>query len=467
MNKKEKVIYILIKIKILKIIEFEPKLITGYKNRVQKFMFNMIYEPCKIADTNEKIFSFRPENNFSTKKIKLRPFITDYNRVNNYLKHKKEEQEKYPYSKKNKSSINYNRTENTYNFNPNVPINEQEMDSSSRNMENQYLYLQPVMKFAPRTEFERIYDTLNKYNYGSVDKNLIKDQLKTLGFLTVKNMKVGDCQNEYSLLKEKFKVSGPTLSYLIKEKARLEKETKTPETIELIANINDIIKINKEIIHDQEEPKIPMLKNQNHKKLNNTQKKIINNYIAKNILGEYQKKTHFKALLNTTLNLEKSNKKYKSLSNNTKTHFSTEQYNDNKSSTINTYKNFKTMINKTCFKPFHSKKNYPKEDMEYLKKLCNMAHNEYFRAKNQIDINKIQGEEGDEEPNKYLKHANTVLINGKAYNKKDLPTLTKVILKECNYIKKYYDKESAGDGKTMITRGLSVNEFTKKYRLPK
>ena len=33
------------------------------------------------------------------------------------------------------------------------------------------------MKF----DFERIYDTLNSYNYGSVNKYLIQEQLKTLG----------------------------------------------------------------------------------------------------------------------------------------------------------------------------------------------------------------------------------------------------------------------------------------------
>ena len=419
----------------------------------------MIYDPCKIADANGKLFSFRPENNFSNEKIKLRPFMTDYTRVNNYLNHQKEELEKYPKSQKNKKSTNYIRTENTYDFHPNIPNNGQEVESSNRNNENQFLYLQPVMKFAPRTDFERIYDTINSYNYGSVDHNLIKEHLKSLGFLTVKNMKVGECMNEYSLLKEKFKVSGPTLSYLIKEKARLEKEAKSSETLELIANINDIIKINKEIIHDQEEPKIPIIKNRNHKKLNIAQKKIINNYLAKNILGEYQKKTHFKALLNCTLNLDKANKTYKSLPNNTKTNFFSENNSD---------KQFKTIIKNTCVKPFHSNKKYPKEDMEYLKKLCSMTQNEYFRHRKQFDSNKNQGEEGDEEiNNKYIKHANTVLINGKPYNKKDIPTITKVILKECNYIKNYFNKENAGDGKTMITRGMSVNEFTKKYRLPK
>lgn len=44
----------------------------------------MIQEPCKIGDSNNKKFSYRP-NYTDTGKIKLKPFITDYNRVNNYL----------------------------------------------------------------------------------------------------------------------------------------------------------------------------------------------------------------------------------------------------------------------------------------------------------------------------------------------------------------------------------------------
>ena len=102
--------------------------------------------------------------------------------------------------------------------------------------------------------------------------------------------------------------------------------------------------------------------------------------------------------------------------------------------------------------------------MEYLKKLCNMTHNEYFRHRNQSHIS---NDDGEEEQNKFLKHENTIFINGIAYNKKDLPKISKVILKECNYIKNSFDNEKAGAGKTMITRGLSVNEFTQKYGLPK
>ncbi len=428
----------------------------------------MIYEPCKIADSNEKHFSFRPENNDLPKKgkIKLKPFITDYTRVNNYLSAKKEELEKYPLEKDKKGNeIQYNKTEHLYLYDNNNPYGVKTMANSEENNENKYLYLQPVMKFAPRTDFERIYDTINSYNYGSINKNLIQDQLKTLGFLTVQNYKNNDCSNEYSLIKEKFKVSSPTLSYLIKEKARLEKEVKTPETIDLLANINDIIKINKEIKHDQETPKISSLKNNNSKKVNITRRKIINNYLAKNILGEYQKKTHFKALLNCTLNLDKiNNNKYKSLSENSRTY---KRFNPNfyyRNENIND-----KIIKNKCFKPFHNKKQYPKEDLEYLKKLCSMTQNEYSKPRNQSnELIRMAMDDGEEElNNKYLKQHNTVMIKGKAYNKKDIPKISRVILKECNYIKKYFDNEKSGTGKTMITRGLSVEEFTKKFRLPK
>ena len=404
----------------------------------------MIYEPCKIADSNRKQFSFRPDNFSQNGKIKLKPFITDYNRINNYLISQKEELEKYSHREKSKN--NYSKTETLYNFDN---FNNEEIIPNSE--DNKYYYLQPVMKFAPRTEFERIYDTLNSYNYGSIDQNLIKDQLKTLGFLTVQNNKTINDQNEYSLLKEKFKVSPQTLSYLIKEKERLEKETKTPEIEDLLSNITDIIKINKEIIHDREVPKGPIIKKQQHKQLSIAKKKIINNYIAKNILSDYQKKTHFKALLSCSLNLN-NNKKYKSLSS--------DKMDNDKNRTI------KKGIKNPCIKPFHNQKKYPKEDMEYLKKLCSMTQNEYFVSKNKNNDIKNQNDEVEED-NKYLKHANTVLIKGVPYNKKDLPKISKVILKECNYIKNYFGKEQSGEGKTMITRGLSVNEFTKKYGLPK
>ena len=113
MRKKEKVTNKIFLIFII-IIEYEPKLFTGYKNRVRQFIYNIIYEPCKIADSNKKQFSFRPDNFSQSGKIKLKPFVTDYNRINNYLLSHKEEIENYSHREKNK--INYNKTETLNNF---------------------------------------------------------------------------------------------------------------------------------------------------------------------------------------------------------------------------------------------------------------------------------------------------------------------------------------------------------------
>jgi hypothetical protein len=435
----------------------------------------MIQEPCKIGDSNNTKFSYRP-NYTDTGKIKLKPFITDYNRVNNYLSNHMEDLKKY--SPKKSKVLSGNTSESNINDN----AFDQDLDISLSNIEEKiinkkYFYLQPVMKFAPRTEFERIYDTLNSYNFGSVDKDLIQEQLKTLGFLTIQNNKsIGD-QNEYSLIKERFKVSTQTLSYLMNEKSRLETEPRTPEINDLINNITEIIKINKSIMHEQEKSKMPSLNNKHHRKLNIAQKKIINNYLAKNILSEYQKKTHFKALLNFTLNLEEKNKnkKYRTPSINDRTRTNNFYKKNDLHDKHNNYKNLKIydnngvniekIIKSTCFKPFHTKKEYPKEDMEYLKKLC-MTENKGFRPKN--NLHKQMNDDEDEQAKNLLKPSNTVIINGVIFNKnRDLDKISKAILKECNYIKNYYDKENAGDGKTMITRGLSVNEFAKKYRLPK
>ena len=73
----------------------------------------------------------------------------------------------------------------------------------------------------------------------------------------------------------------------------------------------------------------------------------------------------------------------------------------------------------------------------------------------------------ENEANLIIRRGNNILINGKFYKKNDLKGISNAVLKECNYIRKYFDTENAGEGKTMITRGMTVNEFTRKYGLPK
>ena len=173
--------------------------------------------------------------------------------------------------------------------------------NSTTNMEN---YLQPIMKFKPRTDLERIFDSINLNYYGKIDRNVINEQLKSLGLVTVYNKKNPKLQTEYSLLKEKLKVNPETLNYLIKEKQRLEQGPKTNEINELIANMDNIIHINKEIIFEETQKNLS-LSSQTARNIRNKRGNM-NNFLAKNILSEYQKKTHFKALCTCSLDLSDS-----------------------------------------------------------------------------------------------------------------------------------------------------------------
>ena len=450
----------------------ESKLVEGYKNRVQSFIYKMISDPYKINynDEFQKKFSFRPEQSFK-KNFKLKPFETDKSRVEKYLQNHKEDHRKYELEKCKK------------------------IDIENLDQEQQINYLQPIMKFKARTDLERIFDTVNSNYYGKVDSSIIHNQLRSLGLISVKNNHIGN-MDEYSLLKEKLKVTPQTLTYLIKEKQRLEKGPKNPEIGNLIKNISNIIHINKQILRKG----LPVWGwggGQKNKSKSFNKRKNLNNSLAKNILSEYQKKTHFKAIVSCTLDLDTystnndnsdnedcnytkykkscfSNDdkyKYKMLKtfSNTKSVKDIKEYSNinNKIKLINeTNPNNlkkKNDYNKICLKTFHKNKLYSHEKMEYLKGLFTKNDN---NKSPELNIHRLAYED-EEETRKKIERLNNVVINGKNYNKFDIAKISNAVLQQCNYIKKYHDKEIAGDGKTMITRGMSVNEFTKKYNLPK
>ena len=67
-----------------------------------------------------------------------------------------------------------------------------------------------------------------------------------------------------------------------------------------------------------------------------------------------------------------------------------------------------------------------------------------------------------------------IIINNNIYNKsnkKDMNNLGKIALKKCHFINTKYDDNEKnnlkkGEGKLMITNGLSLNNFLDKYSLP-
>ena len=435
----------------------------------------MISDPYKIEYIDpKKNFSFRPMGEEKKGNIKLKPFVTDKARIEKYLKSHHEEHEKY---NKNKitiecedNNLNINNRNGQRSISEKPLIKNNSKTNSTTNMEK---YLQPIMKFKPRTDLERIFDAINLNYYGKIDRNLINEQLKSLGLVTVYNKKNPKLQTEYSLLKEKLKVNPETLNYLIKEKQRLEQGPKTNEINELISNMENIIHINKEIISEEAQKNFSS-SSQKARNIRNKRRNL-NNFLAKNILSEYQKKTHFKALCTCSLDLNDSYKKKDFKLGNSR-----DIKNEDKYNSFNTLYNRKINFdynNTTGFKynsinlykkQFHTKKKYPEQELDYLKNLFSQQHIEGKNPFGNIHDNqrKINDEENDSY-NKIYRQANLVLINGKFFNKNDMKGISNAVLKECNYIKKYFDSENAGEGKTMITRGMTVNEFTRKYKLPK
>ena len=405
----------------------------------------MISDPVKFRIVDEhKNFCFRPQSPKLKENIKLRPFITDKSRIEKFLESKKRENDII--NKKKRKNKKFNTITETEEKNDKLGEKDKKQNDN---------YLQPIMKFRPRTDLERIFDTINLNYYGKISKNLVNEQLKSLGLLKVYNKKNATNQNEYSLLREKLKVNPETLEYLIKEKQILEQGPKTKEIHELINNMDNIIQINKEMKSEKLNKEMVFgNSDENQEKQYKIKRRNLNNFLAKNILGEYQKKTHFKALCTYSLDLEDNNFKdkkiikYNSLDN-------LDYYKNEKDNAINTYQ-FK--------KRFKKNKLCSPNKMSYLKHLFTLKE-----KKPELNIPEKDKRiiEMEAEQNEIIKRQNNVLINGKYFNKKDLKGISDAILKKCNYVSKHFEPNNTGNGKLMFTRGMSVNEFAKKYGLPK
>ena len=429
----------------------------------------MITTPYKINDFHgNQIKSFRPETpNSHNKNIILKHFETDNERVKKYIRTQnnlKKYQDFFPdHNIKNKSISLCKKDKNDYNT-------------------------QPIMKFKPRTDIERIIETINSNYYGRIDNKLIKEQYNALGFNKFNKAKKQD-SNEYSNLKEKLKVNKNILNYLLKEKERLEKSPQTPEIKELIATMNNIIKINKEIIYEENLYSLTEKQSKSgHKTHINCRR--INNFLSSQILKEYQQKFHFKATSTYSLNIDNEKFEDKSINNlymnnNRVRNFTTGNLiNENKNDEENSVsRNNNKIINNTStlfYKSFHKSKNNSIEKIEYLKKLINKENEKIkkqssnyengrdsFFKRDSLNNFSFDPEDPEEKNKRILARMNNITINGVNYNKNDFPKLSKIVLKKCNVVKKFFNVPKAGNGKTMITRGLTVNQFSKKYSIPK
>ena len=127
------------------------------------------------------------------------------------------------------------------------------------------IYEQPKMRFKPRTDLERIVDSINEYNFNKINSDLVRKQLKILDLNYMKKKILKENQSNLSS-----SISETSSSY---DEIRVKPETKTNN------NSTD----NKS------------MKSASQSNFYKSKRVLIDNSVAKQLMQEYHYKTHFKA----------------------------------------------------------------------------------------------------------------------------------------------------------------------------
>lgn len=362
-----------------------------------------------------------------------------------------------------------------------------------KNLSKSNSIYQPQMRYKPRTDLERVYDVLNLQSLKENDKQVIERQLTNVDLYTYKRPKeILEGKKE-----KKIKVNSDGRTYNI-----------LPNPI--------IIEQKKELENKQHHKAIYGSRNLFYEPKNNDKKlwarKGNLNKEARKLLSLYHYKTHFKATeeiqfkinkksdstnnnaeLNTYLMIpnlfnthkEKINKNHKII-NLKKNQFRNKSYNnynlnyselDKKKDLFNfgedAYKNDEEIDDSDNDNEYikllqnnpNLKDKSIKPNSNSMKNLFNLA----FKKEEKPDEN---GKRKSEENNN-LRYNRDFMENRKHGNyivdEKNIHDVARLILDEChvNSSKSKYNNTSlkTRNGKTMITKGLSVDEFLKKHRL--
>ena len=427
---------------------------------------------------NSSTYHFR-DDSITDENFQFHKFLTDKERAQMYLS-------------TNHSIFHKNSIYHPPEFHPR---NESQTNNQTLIKQNEKI-LQPIMRFKPRTDLERIFDSINLNYFGKMDREIVNEQLRRLDLIKIINKTKESSGNELNHLKERLKVNQQTLNFLIKEKNKIENSENPEENQEFLDNINDIIRINKGLKEKE---------NGGEKVyIYNNPRKDLNNFLARNILGDYHKKTHFQAVSVYMNKLNNKNSpsfisnnfgKKRKLNNNKKNNeFINFDDNNNIANDNYDYEKFQ-YYEKSFQNPFFKFKkkhkninNYDndinfdkinlkeeKENKEKLKKLKILAtssefyrnyninnennnlnnfksmNNIKFNLNNNIIINNnnINDNNGikkynNEDRNEKLQEANKpkyvnkykdkIEIDGKWYDKNDLYNISKIVMKKCNMI---------------------------------
>ena len=467
----------------------------NYEKRVKDFVIDMTNPESIIEhkDITEKVINTRAElinERFADNPEKNRPlvfrgYISEADRIKDVIKQNKylyylPDYEKIKQEKKRLKALsqdnnasktidqnNINRVLNSkYTINNDTDrfsINNPENINASKSSKKNTIF-QPTMRYKPRTDLERVYDILNGYNYNQASRDIIERQLKSINLYDYKKNSINEGGKEESRILKRPR-------FLSKSLQRKTKKRK---------NVNSLYKMN----HVYYNPDKSSYKPWQRREDLNTE--------AYGFLSSYHYKTHFKAAEEIAESDYKTNNKgnnnlnsvfllpnllpkyYKPRSIKTENNMEEREdpfkFGEDNSSSENSeeYEDFDKNYNPIIHKP---KTVGDPKTMEILTKIA-------FRQKKgtgQMDFKNEQEEQkivrkNKKTGNKNYTEDNNVIINNKLYYKNtQFDQISHKILEMCNI---YSPKSKFNNtvhkskgGKTMITKGMTVGEFEKKYNI--
>ena len=458
------------------IIEQIPIMYKNYENRVREFITEMTNPASKIVvkDLTEKVENARTQiikENSLKKPFIFKGYTNELDRVRNTERNNKllynlpDYPEKKSPIKQNSLSplrINYHLDEKINEINKNKDKNllnnslgkarlpnARRMSITEKRQLNDLIkkdaIIQPQMRFRARTDLERVYDALNGKYIKNNEREIVERQLRKINLF------------DYKKPKELLKNKSPGKSNKFSKKIQDMKKSQQ--------NIYGNAKI-------YYEPK-------------NTDKKswMRNNNLnreAMGILSNYHIKTHFKATKeiaeyqtdNDDLKIKTNDKKscfllpniipkktISYMSRNSSNpedalNFSEDYEENERYETINENEYNRQKNNNPIIKG--DKIRFDKNKMQFLEKIAFLKEKEEGKHK---DTKNNMEEEDEDITNNF---GNNICNEG-------LNMVAKKILRECNVTspKSRYNNTThkTNEGKAMITRGLSIEEFRDKYNL--
>ena len=338
-------------------------------------------------------------------------------------------------------------------------VNMLKSQSVSPNKTNKVFYptgcYQPQMRFKPRTDLERVYDSINLNYFGRADQEVINRQLKSLDLINSKPALYDSLPGNSSIL-----VKSPgkeSEGNSVKLPDHLSPETKKEES-------------------------------KAHKKMKKSKIKIYYrrplNIESKKIMNDFHYKTHFKAVesialypnqINVFSNFPKKKEKENNNSKRDSDRLFSIDFEEEEKNQLNPIQfiesgKFSPYINNRFFYFSRNptlKRNFSQTDMDKLKTLEKIAFNQdnnELCAKG-MKPQSLRGQDEDLKKDEYkIKIGNEVF-----YMNNQMEIIAKKILNKCNV---YHSKNKnsnhqlkAGEGKLMMTNGMSIKNFLSRYKL--